>query len=110
MRGPASATSLATIQASMPDESSIARSDSSIPPSRVRSTWPRVVAGRLRGVWAASCASIQGMKKNWMNVNGRITTRKTVPVRSTTIVKSRPASDANVISPKPRVDIVTNVQ
>jgi len=53
---------------------------------------------------------IQGMKKNWMNVNGRSTTRKTVPVRSTTIVNTRPASDANVMSPKPRVDIVTNVQ
>jgi hypothetical protein len=50
------------------------------------------------------------MKKNWMNVNGSSTSSMIVPERSTTIVNSRPASEVNVMSPKPNVDIVTNVQ
>ena len=45
-----------------------------------------------------------------MNVNGSSTRRKTVPDSSTTTEKTRPASDSNVMSPKPSVVIVTSVQ
>ena len=85
-------------------------SASSTGPTRVSSTWPLVAGGRAFGRSAASWASIQGVKKNWMKVKGRRISRKIVPERSTTIVNSRPASEWKVMSPKPRVDIVTNVQ
>jgi len=50
------------------------------------------------------------VKKNWMKVNGRRISMKSVPETRTRIVNSRPASEWKVMSPKPSVDIVTNVQ
>lgn len=45
-----------------------------------------------------------------MKRNGSITSRKTTPDTSTTMLKSRPMSDVNVMSPNPSVLITTSVQ
>ena len=50
------------------------------------------------------------MNTNWMKTNGSITSRKVDPASSTTTEKMRPASDSNVMSPKPSVVIVVRVQ
>ena len=94
----------------MPPDFSSRTNASSIGPSCVSTTCPSISAGISRGVSAASLASIHGRKKNWINEKGRSTRRKMVPDISTRIVKSLPASELKVMSPKPSVDIVTNVQ
>jgi hypothetical protein len=45
-----------------------------------------------------------------MNVNGSMTSRKTIPDTSTTMEKARPRSETKVISPNPRVDMTVRVQ
>ena len=50
------------------------------------------------------------MNTNWMNTNGSMTSRNVDPASSTTTEKMRPASDSNVMSPKPNVVIVVRVQ
>ena len=45
-----------------------------------------------------------------MNTNGSITNRNVDPDSSTTTENRRPASDSNVMSPKPSVVIVVSVQ
>ena len=45
-----------------------------------------------------------------MNVHGNRINRKTMPVSSTIIEKTRPRSVSNVMSPKPSVDITVRVQ
>ena len=71
---------------------------------------PDVDSARTRGARRRSRSLIQGMKTNWMNVNGRTTSRNAEPEISTTTENERPRSEVNVMSPNPRVVIVVIVQ
>ena len=73
-------------------------------------TWPAVEAGSVRGARRRSRSRIHGMKTNWMNTNGSITSRNADPESSTMTEKMRPASDSKVMSPNPSVVIVVSVQ
>jgi hypothetical protein len=79
-------------------------------PSSVSSRCPDVDSGSTRGARRRSRSVIHGMNTNWMNTNGNITSRNVDPASSTTTEKMRPASDSNVMSPKPSVVIVVSVQ
>src|SRR6056297_2056822 len=79
-------------------------------PSCVSRRCPDADVGNTRGARRRSRSLIHGMNTNWMNTNGNITSRKLEPESSTTTEKMRPASDSNVMSPKPRVVIVVSVQ
>jgi hypothetical protein len=57
-------------------------------------------------VRAASRDSIHGVNTNWMNAKGSRTRMKSAPLIRTAAEKARPASERNVMSPKPSVDIV----
>lgn len=83
---------------------------SSISLRLVSTMWSDVSGGSLRGALAASRCSIQGVNTNWMKANGSSTRMKRAPLTSTTTEKMRPASDRNVMSPNPSVDMVVNVQ
>lgn len=72
--------------------------------------WSDSSSGRRRGARAASRRSIHGVNTNWMNENGSRTSRNRAPLIRTITEKMRPASDSNVMSPNPRVDIVVSVQ
>jgi hypothetical protein len=45
-----------------------------------------------------------------MKVKGSRTNRKMMPLKRTTVEKTRPRSDWKVMSPKPSVDITVRVQ
>ena len=66
--------------------------------------------GNRRGARARCRASIHGTKMNWMKANGSNTKMNTDPDSRTATENTRPRSDSKVMSPNPRVDMVTTVQ